>query len=122
MDVSRVSVAQAIRHYWGHLDDTHEHLDGRHFADEIVEAYAENAAGVDDMIRSSSHHWRLERMPLVDRNVLRVAIVELQRMQDIPKRVTLNEAVELAKRFGAEGSGAFVNGVLDRIASELGKP
>jgi N utilization substance protein B len=60
-------------------------------------------------------------MPIVDRNVLRVAIVELQTMTEIPKRVTLNEAVELAKRFGSEGSGAFVNGVLDRIATELGK-
>lgn len=122
MDVSGVSAVQATRHYWGHLDDTREHADGREFAENIVEGYARDVAGVDDLIRSSSHHWRLERMPLVDRNVLRVAIVELRDMQDIPKRVTLNEAVELAKRFGAEGSGAFVNGVLDRIASELGKP
>ena len=60
-------------------------------------------------------------MPIVDRNVLRVAIVELREMNDIPKRVTLNEAVELAKRFGSEDSGSFVNGVLDRIATELGK-
>jgi N utilization substance protein B len=60
-------------------------------------------------------------MPIVDRNVLRVAIVELRTMAEIPKRVTLNEAVELAKRFGSEGSGSFVNGVLDRIATELGK-
>jgi N utilization substance protein B len=122
MDVSGVSAVQATRQYWGHLDDAREHADGREFAERIVEGYAQDAAGVDDLIRSSSHHWRLERMPLVDRNVLRVAIVELREMEDIPKRVTLNEAVELAKRFGAEGSGAFVNGVLDRIASELGKP
>jgi N utilization substance protein B len=121
MDVSGVSDSQAIKHYWGHLVETPEASEEHDFANRIVIAYAEKQAEVDDLIRSSSHHWRLERMPIVDRNVLRVAIVELQTMTEIPKRVTLNEAVELAKRFGSEGSGAFVNGVLDRIATELGK-
>ena len=121
MDVSGVSDRQAIKHYWGHLAEVAEPSEEQEFANDIVRAYAEHQDEVDGLIRSSSHHWRLERMPIVDRNVLRVAIVELQQMTDIPKRVTLNEAVELAKRFGAEGSGSFVNGVLDRIASELGK-
>jgi N utilization substance protein B len=121
MDVAEVSDAQAIKHYWGHLADAPEPSEEQEFANQIVRTFAERRDEVDDFIRASSHHWRLERMPLVDRNVLRVAIVELQHMTDIPKRVTLNEAVELAKRFGSEGSGAFVNGVLDRIATELGK-
>lgn len=121
MDVAGVSAQQAIKHYWGHLADVDEPAEQREFADELVSAYADHQDEVDGLIRSSSHHWRLERMPIVDRNVLRVAIVELQHMSNIPKRVTLNEAVELAKRFGSEGSGAFVNGVLDRIATELGK-
>ena len=121
MDVSEVSDAQAIKHYWGHLVDAPDPSEEQEFANLIVRGYAEHRDKVDDLIRSSSHHWRLERMPIVDRNVLRVSIVELQRMSDIPKRVTLNEAVELAKRFGSEGSGSFVNGVLDRIATELGK-
>ena len=122
MDVADVSGAQAVKHYWGHLAEAPEPSEEREFANQIVLGYTEGRDEVDDFIRSSSHHWRLERMPIVDRNVLRVAIVELQRMTDIPKRVTLNEAVELAKRFGSEGSGSFVNGVLDRIATELGKP
>jgi N utilization substance protein B len=122
MDVSGVSDAQAIKHYWGHLVESPEASDEQNFANQIVHAYAQTESEVNELIRSSSHHWRLERMPIVDRNVLRVAIVELQTMKDIPKRVTLNEAVELAKRFGSEGSGSFVNGVLDRIATELGKP
>ncbi len=121
MDVAGVSARQAIKHYWGHLADADEPAEDRDFADQLVSSYASHQEEVDGLIRSSSHHWRLERMPIVDRNVLRVAIVELQHMSDIPKRVTLNEAVELAKRFGSEGSGAFVNGVLDRIATELGK-
>ena len=121
MDVSAVSGAQAIKSYWGHLVDERESAEQTEFANRIVKAYAEHRDEVDDLIRSASHHWRLERMPIVDRNVIRVAVAELREMDDIPKRVTLNEAVELAKRFGAEGSGSFVNGVLDRIATELGK-
>ncbi|MGB5813446.1 MAG: transcription antitermination factor NusB [Polyangiales bacterium] len=121
MDVSGVSGSQAMKSYWGHLADLREENHDADFANEIVGSYAAHADEVNDLIRTSSHHWRLERMPIVDRNVLRVAIVELREMVDIPKRVTLNEAVELAKRFGSEGSGSFVNGVLDRIATELGK-
>ena len=121
MDVSGASDSQAIKHYWGHLVERPEAPAEQDFANQIVRAYAETKEEVDGFIRSSSHHWRLERMPIVDRNVLRVAIVELRTMAEIPKRVTLNEAVELAKRFGSEGSGSFVNGVLDRIATELGK-
>jgi N utilization substance protein B len=122
MDVSNVSGTQAIKSYWGHLAGAQDSSDEADFANRLVRAYTDHEDEVDDLIRSASHHWRLERMPIVDRNVLRVAIVELREMGDIPKRVTLNEAVELAKRFGSEGSGSFVNGVLDRIASELGKP
>ena len=121
IDVSGVSETQALKHYWGHLAEPGESEDQQEFANSIVQSFAERRDEVDELIRASSHHWRLERMPIVDRNVLRVAIVELQTMDDIPKRVTLNEAVELAKRFGSEGSGSFVNGVLDRIATELGK-
>jgi N utilization substance protein B len=121
MDVSNVSGTQAIKSYWGHLVDDSEQSEQVDFANQLVRAYADHEDEVNEIIRSSSHHWRLERMPIVDRNVLRVAIVELREMGDIPKRVTLNEAVELAKRFGSEGSGSFVNGVLDRIATELGK-
>jgi N utilization substance protein B len=122
MDVASVSGTQAIKSYWGHLIDEVEGSEGAEFANQIVQAYVEQEAEINELIRSASHHWRLERMPVVDRNVLRVAIVELREMGDIPKRVTLNEAVELAKRFGSEGSAAFVNGVLDRIATVLGKP
>ncbi len=121
MDVSSVSGTQAIKSYWGHLAGDDEPPEGADFANQLVRAFADHEDEVNGLIRSASHHWRLERMPIVDRNVLRVAIVELREMKDIPKRVPLNEAVELAKRFGSEGSGSFVNGVLDRIATELGK-
>jgi N utilization substance protein B len=118
MDVAGVSPTQAMRTYWGQLAEDRE---GEAFANDIVRLYGEHAERIDEVIRSTSHHWRMERMPIVDRNVLRVAAVELSEISDIPKRVTLNEAVEMAKRFGSESSAAFVNGVLDRIATELGK-
>ncbi len=77
---------------------------------------------IDAKIRDVSRHWRIERMARVDRNILRLATFELMRLPDVPRKVTLNEAVELAKRFGDEQSPAFVNGVLDRLASDIGKP
>jgi transcription antitermination protein NusB len=91
------------------------------FATELVRGCAAQREAIDAKIREVSRHWRLERMARVDRNVLRLATFELLFMADVPKRVTLNEAVELAKRFGDEDSSSFVNGVLDRIASELDK-
>ncbi len=121
MDVSAVSGTQAIKSYWGHLCNDEEPSEDVDFANRLVRAYADHEEDVNGLIRSASHHWRIERMPIVDRNVLRIAIVELREMGDIPKRVTRNEAVELAQRCGSEDSGSFVNGVLDRIATELGK-
>ena len=118
MDVSGVSAEQAIRDYWATLAASRE---GEELANEIVRGYGSDADGIDGTIRDVSQHWRLERMTRVDRNILRLATYELMKLPDVPRRVTLNEAVELAKRFGSEGSPGFVNGILDRIASDLGK-
>lgn len=76
---------------------------------------------VDDVIVAGSRNWRLERMARVDRNILRLAVGELVYAPETPVRVVINEAVELAKRFGTAESSAFVNGVLDRIAGNLGR-
>ncbi len=118
MEFSEVSAAQAIRLFWDNLGPNRE---GEDFANEIVRGCEDERDEIDGLIRRVSQHWRLERMTRVDRNILRLATYELLRMSDIPRRVTLNEAVELAKRFGSDGSAGFVNGVLDRIASDLEK-
>lgn len=118
MDVSGVSAEQAIRYYWATLATSRE---GEEFANALVRGYADARESIDETIRGVSQHWRLERMTRVDRNILRLATYELTSLADVPRRVTLNEAVELAKRFGSEGSPGFVNGVLDRIATDLGK-
>ena len=119
MDLSGVSAEQAIAVFWPHLGMTR---DGEDFANVIVRGVATESDRIDETIRNVSQHWRLERMARVDRNILRLGTYELLAMADVPPRVTLNEAVELAKKFGNESSPGFVNGVLDRIATDLGKP
>lgn len=118
MEVSSVSAEQAIALFWSNLGAGRE---GEEFANRIVRGVEKDHAKIDERIRQVSQHWRLERMTRVDRNILRLACFELLEMGEVPRRVTLNEAIELAKRYGSEGSAGFVNGVLDRIASELGK-
>lgn len=118
MDAAGWRAEDAIRNYWAHLGAG---ADGQEFANTLVRGVAQDRERIDETIRSVSHHWRLERMTRVDRNILRLATFELMSLPDVPRRVTLNEAIELAKRFGSEGSAGFVNGVLDRIASDLGK-
>lgn len=88
------------------------------FAESLVEGVAENRQEVDAAIQDASTKWRLDRMAALDRNVLRLATYEiLHRAHDVPRKVAINEAVELAKTFGTSESGAFVNGILDRIGS-----
>jgi len=93
----------------------------RAFAAELVAATVADAR-IDDVIATSSRNWRLERMSRVDRNILRIAVCELRAFPQTPVKVVINEAVELAKRFGTAESPAFVNGILDRIATALGRP
>jgi N utilization substance protein B len=95
--------------------------EGRDYADGLVRAVAADLERIDGLIRAASKHWRLERMARVDRNVLRLAVAELLTEPSVPRAVAIDEAVELAKRYGAEGSSVFVNGVLDRIAEDLGR-
>lgn len=91
------------------------------FARELVLGVVQHLAEVDKLIEEHSHNWRIERMDRIDRNVLRLAIFELKYRSDIPRKVTINEAVELARTFGTEASSAFINGLVDRVAVALGK-
>jgi transcription antitermination protein NusB len=88
------------------------------FARAIVHGVAERRAEIDAMISAASDRWTIERMPSVDRNLLRIGVFELLYSTDTPPGVAINEAVELAKVLSTEDSGRFVNGVLGRIARE----
>jgi N utilization substance protein B len=93
-------------------------LDSRAYAEEIVTKILEAQSVVDELIKKASTNWRLERMSRVDRNVLRIATHELR--SGIERAIVIDEAVELAKRFGTTDSGAFVNGVLTKVADLVG--
>lgn len=95
--------------------------EGREYADRIVRGAASDHERVDETLRKASTNWRVERMTRVDRNVLRLGAWELLHIDDVPRAVILDEAVELAKRYGSEDSSSFVNGVLDRVAEDIGR-
>ncbi len=95
--------------------------DGRQFALELIAGVRGAMIELDALIQQHSHHWRIDRMSRIDRNVLRLGVFELKFRPEIPLKVTINEAVELGKRFGTEESSAFVNGLLDKIGAALGK-
>jgi N utilization substance protein B len=99
----------------GALLEPEELLSARSYAEEIVAGVVQSRSEIDELIRSQATNWRLERMPVVDRTVLRIAIYELLRESDVPHVVIVDEAIELAKRYGSEQSGGFVNGVLDGL-------
>jgi transcription antitermination protein NusB len=95
-----------------------ENPDAKEFTCELVSGVVEHREELDELIRRYADRWVLERMPIVDRNLLRMGIFELLHRPDIPPGVTINEAVELAKLLSTEDSGRFVNGLLGRVARE----
>jgi transcription antitermination protein NusB len=125
-DIAGSTSGEALRGLWqGQLDGS---LEGRpaeadevDFARHLVDGVDARKDEIDPMIDAASLNWRISRMPVVDRNILRLAAFELLSMPEVPASVSINEAVELAKRFGDKDSRAFVNGILDRIAADTGR-
>lgn len=118
IDSTDEDTESVIRDYWR---ETPGDAEGRSFADALVRGVVRFRAELDQLITTASANWRVERMTRVDRNVLRVGAYELARCPEVPRPVAIDEAVELAKRFGTEESSSFVNGVLDRIAENCGR-
>jgi len=87
----------------------------REFTEHLVTGVMERRAEIDSRIVAVSKNWRIERMGVVDRNVLRIGVFELTAGEGTPPAVIIDESVEIAKRFGSEGSGGFINGILDSI-------
>jgi len=93
----------------------------RNFAQQLVEGALRRQSEIDRLIEKHSEHWKLSRMSRIDRNILRLALSELLEMDDIPYKVTIDEAIELAKKYGTSESGAFINGILDQVLKTLVK-
>ncbi len=93
-------------------------LDGTEFAQVIVQGVIEHAARLDGVIAKHAPEWPVDQLAIIDRNILRIALFELQYVQDVPLKVAVNEAVELAKTFGSDNAPRFVNGVLGGFLQE----
>ena len=96
--------------------------DVREFAHALVRGTKQHQAEIDELIAQYAEHWDLQRMAVVDRNILREGVFELLWLRDVPPKVVINEAVEIAKKFSTQESGRFINGILDKIHKEQHAP
>ncbi len=117
LDVVGDDPARAVENYWQQLEEPTD-PGVRDFSEKLVTGVWEHRGAIDEMITQYSTNWKISRMAAVDKNILRLGIFELLFCPDIPVKVTLNEAVEIAKRYGTAESGAFVNGILDNVARD----
>ena len=116
LDLSGGSPAEVAGQFWNAREaDPAE----REFADRLVRGVREGQDRLDRWIVASASNWRLERMAVVDRNVLRLAVFEMLEEAETPPAVIIDEAVEVAKKFGGPDSGSFINGVLDSVQKRL---
>lgn len=117
VEAAREPHDHVVREFWR---ETPGDPEGRKYADALVAGICEKKSTLDEHIASASENWRMERMTPVDRNLLRIGVYELKYVADVPRAVVIDEAVEIAKRFGTEDSSKFINGVLERVANDLG--
>lgn len=112
--------------HWGQKIELPEPTEGdaamRLFADPLIRGVLQYRDEVDDCIKKHAQNWELPRMAAVDRNILRLAVYEMLHREDIPPIVSINEAVDIAKKFSTRDSGKFVNGILDKVKGELLRP
>lgn len=115
IDAAGHTSARAIEDFWREFPGDAE---GRSYADWLTAEVLARRDALDEHIKKTSANWRIERMTRVDRNILRLGAYELLHCPDVPRAVVIDEAVELAKRYGAESSSSFVNGVLDKLTRD----
>lgn len=115
-DVRRQTIDEILADYYGSLaiDDDQPSVAHDEFGEDLARGAVGQSAQIDDLISSHSEHWRIERMPVVDRNILRLAIFEMKNFAT-PSAVVIDQALELARRFAGEESIPFLNGVLDAV-------
>lgn len=114
-------ITEAGSNYSLELEELAPGTEARRYCEALVEGVTTRLAEIDALIEECSENWTIARMALVDRNILRIAAYELISSPDIPYKVVIDEAVELSKRFASEGSGSFINGILDHVHKEVSK-
>jgi len=120
VDIRKDDIKDLLQNLWERVDATDEPIDDsvKEFATELACGTLEHLEKIDASLTSYAENWQLDRMATIDRNVMRLAVYELLFVADIPLKVSINEAVELAKRYGDVESGKFVNGILDKISKK----
>ena len=113
------NIEEALTGFW---KQTEEPQNVRDFANDLLRGVLEKLPEVDAKIRTLADNWDFERLAVVDRNILRLAVYEMLYRPEIPPVVSINEAIEIAKKFSTAESGSFVNGLLDRVKKELLRP
>lgn len=119
-DLSRPSVNELIDTFWGEMAEAGD--DVKEFANELAVGAISNLEEIDERIRLRTEHWRISRMAVVDRNLLRLAVYEFLHQGSTPKTVAINEALEIARRFSTHEATQFINGILDAIKRDLETP
>ena len=119
-DLRKIEPDESIRNYYGGLysEETEERPGNDGFMEELVRGVVQRREQIDELIDKHSANWRVDRMPAVDRNILRMAIYELL-TRALPAPVVIDEALELARRFGGQDTPSFINGVLDAVHRSL---
>ena len=119
IDITGDEPKKCIDTFWKNHDEIDSEVET--FANQLVLGVANNSAAIDRLITSHTTNWQLKRMAVIDRNILRFATYELLYVEEIPPKVSINEAIDIAKRYGDNDSGKFVNGVLDSVNKNEGK-
>jgi transcription antitermination factor NusB len=121
MDITRDSCDVSLVNLWQGNADINIEEEIKNFTEELVRGTTQNVKAIDAKIAQYATNWELKRMAFVDRNILRLSCYELMFRSDIPPKVSINEAVELAKKYSSDQAAKFVNGVLDKIKLEKDK-
>ena len=117
-DVAETPADEVVRSYWAELGETDLDVTAREFATRLAARTLSNLELLDERIRSRAEHWRISRMAVVDRNILRLAVYEFL-YEPTPRTVAINEALEIARRFSTYEATQFINGILDAIKRDL---
>ena len=117
-DVAEMPATEVVRSYWAELGEADLDESARQFATRLAAGTLQNLELLDDRIRSRAEHWRISRMAVVDRNILRLAVYEFL-YEPTPRTVAINEALEIARRFSTYEATQFINGILDAIKRDL---
>jgi len=114
MDIARESSEETAAKFWENNTEVSDVVED--FAEAIVLGVEKNKEKINEMISSCADNWKIDRMAAIDRNIMRIAVYELLFTEEVPPKVAINEAIEMAKKFGDKDSSKFVNGILDKIS------